>query len=314
VISGDTAAALAAAVNEHSLATVRTRRALVDEHGALRLARYVPSDAAWSLDSDTAAFHTTARPYVVHEIGVFGASRAQLAWAEGEAADRIDLAPVGARVVLQSTVLEEDKPGRQLLDEAGYAVARAWSHLAVELDAPPVEPAWPQGISVRPFDQERQWPAAGAALDEAFIDHWGYVPVGEDDGDEGEADDDSGEDDPYSNSRDFCFIAWADEAVAGVLLGNERTVEWAETGKVGSVTVRRPFRRRGLATALLLHAFAAFHRRGIQRVVTDTDADSFTAGPALYERVGMRQFRRELVYERELRSGRELRALEPPRT
>ena len=93
-----------------------------------------------------------------------------------------------------------------------------------------------------------------------------------------------------------------------MLLGNERTVEWPDSGKVGSVTVRRPFRRRGLATALLLHAFAAFRRHGIRRVITDTDSESFTAGPVLYERVGMREFRRELVLERELRPGEELRA------
>ncbi len=93
-----------------------------------------------------------------------------------------------------------------------------------------------------------------------------------------------------------------------MLLGNERTVEWPDSGKVGSVSVREPFRRRGLATALLLHAFAAFHRHGIRRVVTDTDSESFTAGPVLYERAGMREFRRELVLERELRPGEELRA------
>ena len=88
-----------------------------------------------------------------------------------------------------------------------------------------------------------------------------------------------------------------------MLLGNERTVEWPDSGKVGSVSVRRPFRRRGLATALLLHAFAAFRGHGIRRVVTDTDSESFTAGPALYERVGMRQYRQELIYEREVRPG-----------
>jgi GNAT superfamily N-acetyltransferase len=295
-------------INAHSLAAAGTRRALVDDHGVLTLARYVPGDASWAVADGGAAFHVSGPPHVVHEIGVFGSSRQLLEWAEGRAQEDTP-APEGARVVLQSTVLEQDRSARSLLVDSGYAVVRTWTHLEIELDAAPPEPLWPEGVSVRPFDPEREWPAVGAALDEAFVDHWGYVPADEDDDEEDTEDDDDGEDDPYSNSRDFCFVAWAGGEVAGVLLGNECTVEWPDSGKVGSVSVRRPFRRRGLATALLLHAFAAFHGHGIRRVITDTDSESFTAGPALYERVGMRQYRHELVYEKEVRPGRELRAL-----
>ena len=309
-VSPARAAELARAVNAHSVAAIGTRRALVDDRGALRLAHYVPGDAAWTIIDGCAAFHTSESPHVVHEIGVFGNERRLVEWAEDQARASLPLAPAGARVVIQSIVLEEEEPSRSLLEAADYAVVRTWTHLEIELDASPLEPVWPDGISVRPFDQQHDWPAVGAALDEAFVDHWGYVAADEPDSDE-DAEDEDAEDDPYSNSRDFCFVAWAEDVIAGVLLGNERTVEWPESGKVGSVSVRRPFRRQGLATALLLHAFTAFHRRGVRRVITDTDSESFTAGPVLYERVGMRQYRRELVYEKELRSGRELRALSP---
>ena len=312
MISQEKAAALAAAVNEHSLAIVGTRRALVDEHGALRLARWVPPDAKWSLDAEGgAAYLTSKSPHVVHEIGVFGGSPKLLSWAEDEARAQLSCAPDGARVVIQTQALEADGITRRLLEKAaGYEHVRTWCHLEIELDNLPPEPAWPQGISMRPFDPEHDWPAVGAAMDEAFLDHWGALPV---EGDVGDEDEDVGEeedsdDDPYSNSRDFCFVAWSGEEVAGVLLGNERTVEWPDSGKVGSIAVRRPFRRRGLATALLLHALAAFRRHGIRRVITDTDSESFTAGPVLYVRLGMRAFRRELVLERELRPGEELRA------
>lgn len=303
---------IAAAINAHSIAAVGTPRALVDANGDLRLARYVRDSAIWALDGHAAGFHTSDAPYVVHEIGIFGTSPILLRWAEERARGELALAPEGVRVVTQAMVLEADAPTRQLLEDAGYTVARVWSHLAIEMTAPPPEPAWPDGISVEPFDPAHDWPAAGAAMDEAFVDHWGALPLTEDmagaDDEEAEGEEDE-EDDPYSNSRAFCFVARAGREVAGVLLGNERTVEWPDSGKVGSATVRRPFRRRGLATALLFHALGAFERQGTRRVITDTDAASFTAGPILYERVGMREYRRELVYERELRPGRELRTL-----
>jgi ribosomal protein S18 acetylase RimI-like enzyme len=307
-----TPTALAAAVNSHSLATVGTRRSLVDERGALRLARYVPESVAWSVDGHGAAYVTTSPPaHVVHELGVFGGSRRLLEWAESEARGQLARAPRGVRVVAQSQVLEADRPTRRLLEDAGYEVVRTWSHLEVALSEPPASAMWPEGISVRHLDQAREWPVVGAAMDEAFADHWGALPFETDEAEEAADEGDEGADDPYSNSRDFCFVAWAADEVAGVLLGNERTVEWPASGKIGSVSVRRPFRRQGLATALLLHALGSFHLHGITRVITDTDAESFTAGPSLYEQVGMREYRTELVYEKELRPGRELRALIP---
>ena len=53
-------------------------------------------------------------------------------------------------------------------------------------------------------------------------------------------------------------------------------MEWQDSGQIGSVSVRRPWRRQGVATALLQHAFRAYYRRGIYRVVAECDQDSFT--------------------------------------
>ncbi len=269
----------------------------------------MPPDAEWNLDAEGgAAYVTSSSPYVVHELGVFGASRQLLAWAEDEARAQLSCAPDGARVVIQAQVLEADSVTRRLLEEAGYEHVRTWCHLEIELDQPPLEPVMAAGhlrATVRPGARlARRRRGDGRSLPRPL----GRAAARRRRGERGRGERRRRGDDPYSNSRDFCFVAWAGEEVAGVLLGNERTVEWPDSGKVGSVTVRRPFRRHGFATALLLHAFAAFRRHGIRRVITDTDSESFTAGPVLYERVGMREFRRELVLERELRPGEELRA------
>ena len=85
----------------------------MDDHGVLRLARHVPADASWAVADGGAAFHVSSPPHVVHEIGVFGSSGQLLEWAEERAQDTP--APEGARVVLQSTVLEQDRSARSLL-------------------------------------------------------------------------------------------------------------------------------------------------------------------------------------------------------
>ena len=61
----------------------------------------------------------------------------------------------------------------------------------------------------------------------------------------------------------------------------------------------------------MLHAFRAFYDHGIRQVSTDTDADSFTGSYRLYLGLGMHIFRREYLYEKVIRPGRELRLLSP---
>jgi ribosomal protein S18 acetylase RimI-like enzyme len=172
---------------------------------------------------------------------------------------------------------------------------------------------------IRQMDQSRDWPAVGDALDEAFRDHWGELKPTPDEA-EAPADEpmeeiakeeEDDEDDPYFNSRAFCFVAWDGNQVAGSCLGNERAIEWLDSGKIGSLSVRRPYRRLGIGRALTLHALGRFYDHGIRRIITDTDADGFTGAYRLYQQAGMHIYRREVTYEKELRPGNELRLLSP---
>jgi ribosomal protein S18 acetylase RimI-like enzyme len=99
------------------------------------------------------------------------------------------------------------------------------------------------------------------------------------------------------------------EEVAGSCLGNAKTIEWPDSGKIGSLSVRRPYRRLGIGRALTLHALGRFYERGTRRVIIDTDADGFTGAYRLYQQAGMHIYRREVTYEKELRPGTELRLL-----
>ena len=328
--AGD-ASTIAHVVNAHSLAVVGTRRALIDADGDLRLARYMPSFAEQYLASTGdgepgAFFYLVARPpHVVIELGCYlppssrSAAQATLVRLEQRARELAQAAPPDARAVLQCTLLADDGVATDLMAARGFAAVREWVHFELDLSAPPVVTV-PDGVVIRPMDPGRDWPAVGATMDEAFADHWGEMGPerrtlleveADEDEDEEEEPEESGEaaDDPYSNSLGLCFVAEADGQVIGSCLCNARTIEWPASGKLGSLSVLRAYRRRGVAAALTATALAEFHRRGVRRVITDTDSASFTGANRFYPRFGFRPYRYERVYEKELRPGVEWRRL-----
>jgi mycothiol synthase len=96
------------------------------------------------------------------------------------------------------------------------------------------------------------------------------------------------------------FLLWdGDELVAFALDYPEFGTD-ADLGWVGWLGVRKPWRRRGLAEALLRHSFAELYARGKRRVGLGVDAHNVTGALRLYERVGMRAVRRYGIWQKEL--------------
>ena len=92
------------------------------------------------------------------------------------------------------------------------------------------------------------------------------------------------------------FRAMDGDDVAGAIIGRPRTAEDPQAGWVSDLAVRRPWRRRGIGLALLLHEFGAFYRRGLRGAMLGVDAESPTGATALYERAGMTEVGRTDVY------------------
>jgi ribosomal protein S18 acetylase RimI-like enzyme len=96
------------------------------------------------------------------------------------------------------------------------------------------------------------------------------------------------------------FLAEDGADLAGVSLCGWHNSGDRSFGWVHVLGVRRPWRRRGLALALLRHSFAESARRGATRVGLGVDAASPTGAVGLYERAGMRVQRRTEVWEKQL--------------
>jgi ribosomal protein S18 acetylase RimI-like enzyme len=76
-------------------------------------------------------------------------------------------------------------------------------------------------------------------------------------------------------------------------------------GWVGTLGVRRPWRKKGLGLALLLHSFGEFHKRGMKTIGLIVDAANPTGATHLYQKAGMHIASEFVIYEKELRPGRE---------
>jgi ribosomal protein S18 acetylase RimI-like enzyme len=71
-------------------------------------------------------------------------------------------------------------------------------------------------------------------------------------------------------------------------------------GYVGLLGVRKPWRKRGLGKALLLHAFREFRDRGYDRATLGVDSENPTGATRLYESVGMHVETTFVTFEKEL--------------
>ena len=223
-----------------------------------------------------------------------GLGRWLVEWGEAWTRDRMERAPAEARVVVQHFVNAVNEPARRLLEEMGYAAVRGTYTMTIELYGPPPAPVWPDGVRVRTFAPGQDERAAFAAREEAFADTWGRPPG-------------TFEDFSAGIGGEGCDpTLWFLVEEGTELVGQVQCRSFGERGWISGMGVRRPWRRRGIALALLHHAFAELARRGVREVGLSVDAESLTGAPRLYLRAGMRVDQHYLLYQKELRPGVDL--------
>lgn len=259
-------------------------------------------EEVWDQNYPHTRIHCWGRVHPQHTQKGIGAYL--LAWAESRARRTIPKAPADARVVLIGSALAHDEASKALYESAGFQVARHFLRMVITLNGKSFAPQWPEGIQVRTLIPGQDERAAVQAMRDSFKDHWGF------------------QEQPFEvefqrwqhfmeNSDLFdpslWFLAMDGDQVAGISLCNKRSMDDEDMGWVGTLGVRREYRGRGVALALLQHSFDEFTRRGKSRVGLGVDAQSLTGATRLYLKAGMQSdpLRQTIVYEKELRSGRE---------
>ena len=224
-------------------------------------------------------------------------------WIEERIRQDIPRTPEGARVAIIQDTLVTDEPSAQLLTEQGYEVVRYSLQMLMEMKSPPQAPLIPAGLTIQLFNRDRLEDMVQADC-EAFRDHWGHVEQPfEEELKQWRAWVDT---DPDFDPTLWFVAVTEDDEIAGMSLCRSSTPEDADMGWVDALSVRRPWRRRGLAMALLHYSFGELYRRGRSKVGLGVDAESLTGATRLYEKAGMREHRRYAIYEKELRTGKDL--------
>lgn len=207
---------------------------------------------------------------------------------------RMTQAEPGVRVTLNCWISSDDQDALARCQRMGLTEIRRYWDMEIQMQEAPAQPEWPAGIELRPFVPERDARAVFDMIEKAFNDHWGHLP---------------GNFDTWQHRRvgrvgfdpSLWFIAYEGEQPVGGSLCSNDGPGWLDT-----LGILRPWRRKGLGLALLLHTFGEFYRRGQQRVLLGVDSQNLTGAVRLYQRAGMSIKHEKISLEKELRAGVEL--------
>ena len=206
-----------------------------------------------------------------------------LDWAEGEATRR--------NLRMTSLFVPHEHELAGIAAGRGYEKRRESLTMEIRLDEPP-DDGDAGALEVRTYrDDDRE--ALIAALNDAFAEDpfWQEVTP------------------PRFEARflggagydpTLWFLLWDGDELAGFALDFPEFGTDSGLGWVNWLGVRKPWRRRGLAEALLRRSFAELYARGKRRVGLGVDAQNVTGALRLYERVGMRAVRRYGTWQRDL--------------
>lgn len=176
-----------------------------------------------------------------------------------------------------------NEAAERLFQALEYAYERTFWMMRIELEiAEKSDDRILEAIRIRTFERETDERAVYDAVSEAFMDHWGSWTETFERWRHMRIDGEGARFDPT-----LWFLALHGDEVIGAACCSATTPRADDTAEVTLLGVRRPWRRRGVALALLRTAFGEMRRRGIARCELGVDAENPTGATRLYERAGM---------------------------
>ena len=182
----------------------------------------------------------------------------------------------------------------ETLESEGYQAVRHFNNMLHRLDAIP-EHEIPAGLEVRPVQKDHFrsiWEAQREVQMELFevvAENW--------------------TDDRYetwlanpSHTPQLWQVAWDGDQVAGMVLPRIDETEnihlERKRGYTEHVFVRRPWRKRGLAKALVLHSLRALKEQGMQEAELGVDSENESGAYEFYKRLGYETFSTDIWYRK----------------
>lgn len=186
--------------------------------------------------------------------------------------------------------VQDDAPLYEAVQRNGYALDREILRMWRQVDGELPDPAWPDGVTVRAYT-DADGGRVHALLDEQYAgwdtsyvarSHEGWLTF-------------------MTEHEDFDPAMWFIAERDGELVAC--ALHWKESnarGWVKDIVVREGERGRGLAKALLHHAFRVYAERGADRVGLKVDSTNPTGAIQLYERLGFVTDQRLGIWQKQL--------------
>jgi ribosomal protein S18 acetylase RimI-like enzyme len=204
--------------------------------------------------------------------------------------------PGGRAQLLRMSIQDTMTERAAQLEARGYRAARYFYRMRRDLSEPIPDLPLPAGLALRPYTPGLSEPLR-VAFNDAFADHWAFEAA-------------TPEDWPifFTESAafrpDLTLIACDGDEIAGLLIAKVQVQQNARLGlneaMVAELGTRRPWRRRGLASALLARAMRAFKAAGFDHAVLGVDTENPSGALGLYERQGFKPVKRFVAYEKPL--------------
>jgi mycothiol synthase len=194
---------------------------------------------------------------------------------------------------MRSFALDDEVGARKLLAAEGFVTIRYGYEMRRYLTGALPDHLLPDGLEVRPVtpDQHR---TIFDADNEAFEDHWGRRTPDE-------ADFQEEFHGPDVDTSLWC-IAWDGDQVAGVVMNaiyrGENQELGIRRGWLEHVSVRRPWRGRGVAKTLCAASFRVLRDQGMDEAWLGVDGSNPTGAVRLYEGLGFGVVRQWKAYGR----------------
>ena len=199
----------------------------------------------------------------------------------------------GPRFFQSFSIPQKQVAVERLLLRWGYKPARYFQEMGrSSMEAIPDCPL-PPGLEIRPIGPS-SLRAIWEANTEAFRDHWCSIPPAE-------AAFQAWCDNPHWR-RDHSAVAWDGQQCVGMVLGfvseaenrkQNRSRIWTE-----SICVRRPWRNRGVARALIAQCLRLGRDAGFKEAALGVDVESLSGALRLYESMGYQAVKRSTIFRK----------------
>ncbi len=219
-----------------------------------------------------------------------------LSWLEARASQILSAFPNDRPHVMRTEIKSDHQDRIDLHESHGFSAVRSSYRMQRDLTLPIDQPDLPPAFRLIDWDTRRNEEAL-QVFNESFSDHWGFIPL------------------PaelwqsvHPEHEDFrpdlsCMVISAkNKELVGISVNKvnraENQARGSQEGWIMDLGVRQPWRKQGIATAMLNASMQAFKADGLTTAGLGVDTENLTGALRIYERLGFDPVMRYLTYSK----------------